>query len=339
MPVKKSKSTKKRLPTAPDSNWPKVEQQPKHDQSDFDLEDCRIDLYAVDRQIWSGISKADLIRYYHQVAPFLLSFIQNRPQSLHVKYQGVHAPGVYIKDMEGREPDCATVFKDQRRHKAKGKNPVINYLVCNNEATLLWMINIGCIDINPWHSRITDHLHPDYIVIDLDPTEKVLTDKGLDRLITVALATKDYCDHLKLKTFVKTSGKTGLHFLVPCNGFGYPQTRHLANKICDDVYQLVPSDSTTAVSVSQRAGKVYLDPSQNDYADTIAASYCLRPYVTPTVSTPLTWKEIKRGLDPRTFTIPVILKRLATKGDLWAKLLDPAVCAHNSKRLMALFTL
>ena len=331
--IKKRLSTRKKLSTNSNSNWPQVEHQPKNDRTDFTIDDCVINLYAVDREIWHGMTKAEMITYYHQVAPFLLKFIYNRPQSLHVKYKGVHATGVYIKDMEGRQPDCATVFTDQRRHKAEGKRHIIDYLVCNNEATLLWMINLGCIDINPWHARITEPFHPDYIVIDLDPTEKVLSDKGQERLMTVALATKDYCDQLNLKVFAKTSGKTGMHFLVPCSGFDYKQSRQMAKKMCDEVHKLTPDESTTEISVSNRTNKVYLDISQNDYADTIAGPYCLRPYLVPTVSTPLAWKEIKRGLDPGTFTTNIVLKRLASKGDLWAKILAPAIIIHNNKQL------
>ena len=105
---------------------------------------------------------------------------------------GANAPGLYIKDMEGRQPDCALIYTDKRRHQAEGKRNVIDYLVCNNKATLLWMINIGCVDVNPWNSRVTNADQPDYIVIDLDPSEDERTYKGLERFLETALAASEY---------------------------------------------------------------------------------------------------------------------------------------------------
>jgi bifunctional non-homologous end joining protein LigD len=235
--------------------------------------------------------------------------------------------------MEGRQPECATIFTDKRRHKAEGKRDLIDYLVCNNRATLLWMINIGCIDVNPWSSRITNPEQPDYLIIDLDPSEEKRTAKGLDRLRETAMAALDYCKDKKLRTFVKTSGKTGIHFLVPCRGFAFSQARAFAEDICEEIHQLVPSISTTATSISQRRGKVYIDPSQNDYADTIASPYSVRPYHQPAVSTPLELKEINTTLDPHEFTIDEIFKRISKKGDLFDGINDPRMIEINNKIL------
>ena len=112
-----------------------------------------------------------MITYYHRVSSYILPYLKDRPLSLHVKPLNAGAPGFYIKDMEGRQPECSRVFTDQRRHEVKGKRSTIDYLVCNNEATWLWMINLGCIDINPWNSRIKAPDFPDFIAIDLDPSD------------------------------------------------------------------------------------------------------------------------------------------------------------------------
>jgi bifunctional non-homologous end joining protein LigD len=276
-----------------------------------------------------------LIQYYNEVYPFLKNHIHDRPQSLHIKLHGANAPGLYIKDMEGRQPDCALIYTDERRHKAEGKRNVIDYLVCNNKATLLWMINIGCVDVNPWNSRMTSPEYPDYIVIDLDPSEEVRTDQGLKRLRDTASATVEYCRTRQLKIFMKSSGKSGIHILIPCRGFTYSIARNFAEHICEDIQQLVPEISTTEISVSQRRGKVFIDPSQNDYADTIAAPYSVRPYIIPSVSTPIEAKEIRK-VDPHDFTINTIFDRLHRKGDLFEKINDAKLIEGNNRVLKKL---
>ncbi|HUQ64727.1 MAG TPA: hypothetical protein VM101_01130, partial [Flavitalea sp.] len=296
---------------------------------------CTISLFNVDRQIWKGVTKASLIEYYNKIYSLIIPHIEDRPQSLHIKLSGANAPGLYIKDMEQRQPDCAKIFTDRRRHKAEGKRDDIDYLVCNNKATLLWMVNIGCIDINPWSSRITTPKEPDYIIIDLDPSEDKRTDTGLKILRETALATNEYCKKRGFKVFIKTSGKTGMHFLIPCRGIDFQMARSFVEHIAEEIHHLVPDISTTAMSVSQRQGKVFIDPSQNDYADTIAAPYSARPYILPAVSTPVDAKEL-RNIDPHNFTIHNILKRLSKLGDLFEKINDSKIIEANNKALKKL---
>jgi bifunctional non-homologous end joining protein LigD len=230
--------------------------------------------------------------------------------------------------MEGRQPECADIFSDQLKHKKAGKRDIIDYLVCNNEATLLYMVNLGCIDINPWTSRITAPTEPDYIIIDLDPS-----DNDFKKAITAAEATKQILDEAALKAFVKTSGKTGIHIYIPCLGFSFPAARTIAENICEAIHKLLPKITTTTVSVSARGNKLYLDPNQNDYADTVAAPYSARPHHVPSVSTPLLWNEVNAALDPAAFTITTIVTRLAKKGDLFAAVMDKKIAARNSKKL------
>ena len=192
----------------------------------------------------------------------------------------------------------------------KGKRNIIDYLVCNDEATLLYMINLGCIDVNPWTSRIDNYLEPDFIIIDLDPS-----DDDFKKVIETTLAAKKVFDHLKIKVFVKTSGKTGMHLYIPCEKFTFPQTRDIAEEICRRINQLLPDITTTEITVSKRGHKLYIDPNQNDEADTVAAPYSVRPAPQPTVSTPLEWKEVNKKLDPKKFDINSISDRLKNKGD------------------------
>jgi bifunctional non-homologous end joining protein LigD len=331
-----SSSQKKKqrvLPTSTASNWPEVENQSRDLESEVIVDDCAIQLFSVHRQIWKDVTKAQLLQYYNSVAELLLPHVFDRPQSLHIKLHGPTAPGLYIKDMEGRQPSCASVYSDVRRNKSPGKRAKIDYLLCNNKATLLWMINLGCIDINPWSSRTADPLHPDYLIIDLDPSEKERSAKGLTRLRETAMAAKEFIEGKSLQTFIKTSGKTGIHFLIPCSGFGYKEARTISEEICAEIHKLVPEQSTISNSINQRGDKVYIDPSQNDYADTIAAPYCARPYYLPTISTPLEKREVNASLDPHTYTINSISKRIQKKGDLFAKLRDPKIVASNNRQL------
>ena len=254
--------------------------------------------------------------------------MKDRPQSLNIKNINAQAPGLYIKDMEGRQPEWADIFTTHRKHKKKGKRSVIYYLVCNNEATLLYMVNLGCIDINPWTSTIQNYQQPNFVIIDLDPS-----DEDFKKAIETANAAKLFFDSKKLKAFPKTSGKTGIHLYLPCNGFSFPQAHRIAEQICKEVQLLVPEITTTEVSISKRGTKLYIDPNQNDEADTVAAPYSVRPYHHPAVSTPLEWKEINDKLDPLSFDISSIFKRLQQKGDLFEKVFDKKISASNSKIL------
>ncbi len=213
--------------------------------------------------------------------------------------------------MEDKQPECADLWTEKRRHAEKGNANEIHYLVCNNEATLLWIINLGCIDVNPWNSRAAAPDQRDYIAVDLDPTAedgKANSRNQLNILLDKAMAAQ------KLKAFAKTSGKTGMHFFVPGNGFTIPEERKLAEHICAKIHELVPGALTTANAISSRAGKVYNDPSQNDYVDTMAAVYSARPFHIPTVSKLLERKEINGKLDPAAFTMECRHQQTPEKG-------------------------
>jgi bifunctional non-homologous end joining protein LigD len=316
---------------AADSNWPKIQNKRIESERDFEFAGQTVTMSNIGQELWRGITKARLITYYHSICHYLLPHLKDRPLSLHIKQDGAMAPGFYIKDMEGHEPDYLDIFTDQRRRPKKGKRNEIDYAVCNNEAALLYLINLGNIDLNPWSSRVIDTLEPDFISIDLDPS-----DEDFGKAIKTALAAKKVFDEYKLQSFVKTSGKTGMHLFLPCQGFTYPQARTLAEKLCQEIADQVPDIATTQVTIEHRGTKLFVDPSQNDYADTLACAYSVRPYKHPTVSTPLEWKEVKDKLDPGKFTMDTVPERLEKKGDLWADLLNEKVRTANSKALLKL---
>jgi bifunctional non-homologous end joining protein LigD len=329
--IKEKPTINEPVEAAGDSNWPKIENKKIQSERDFEFAGHTVTINNIEQELWRGITKARLITYYHSICPYILPHLKDRPLSLHIKQDGANAPGFYIKDMEGHEPDYLDIFSDQRRHKKKGKRNQIDYAVTNNEAALLYLINLGNIDLNPWSSRITNPQEPDFISIDLDPS-----DEDFEKAIMTAQAAKKVFDRYKLQSFVKTSGKTGIHLFLPCQGFDFPKARKLAEKICGDVAKEVPDIATTEVSIDHRGSKLFVDPSQNDYADTLACAYSVRPYKHPIVSTPLDWKEVKDNLDPKKFTMDTLPERLEKKGDLWADLTDEKIKVANTKNLKIL---
>ena len=327
-PAPRKQNSKLKVEASKDSNWPILEKQKITSEDFVEIDDSQVRITNVEKRLWDDVTKADLIQYYHTISEYLLPHLKDRPLSLHVKHIAPTVQGLYIKDMEGRQPEYADVFTTNRKHKKAGKRDVIDYLVCNNLATLLYLINLGCIDLNPWTSRVSDYLHPDFIVIDLDPS-----DNDFKKAVEAALAAKEIFDKNKLKVFPKTSGKTGIHLYIPCQEITFPEARKIAERICNDIHDLVPGITTTAVEIDRRGKKLYLDPNQNDKADTVASAYSVRPFHVPTVSTPLEWKEITSKLNPLDFNIKAIHKRLGKKGDLFAGVLDERFRVQNTKTL------
>ncbi|MBT1688900.1 DNA ligase D [Dawidia soli] len=323
---------KRKLPTMPGSNWPEVEKEKIVEQEEFNIGDCSIMLYNVEREIWKGIPKATLIQYYNNVSKFILPHLKNRPQTLLLKPKGAFGKNLFINDMEGRQPGCGKIFQADRLHPKEGKRNVIDYIVCNNLGTLLYLINVGCVDLNPWTSTILHPDEPDYVVLDLDPS-----DGDFQKAVQTAREIKKFLDTKKLVAFAKTSGKSGIHIFIPCKGFQHADTRKLAELIYGQIHGRLPDLTTVQESKNHRGDKVFLDPHQNDYRHTMAVAYSVRPNKRPTVSTPLDWREIKATLDAEDFTMDTILLRIKKKGDLFKGVLDPNVANQNTrilKRLM-----
>jgi bifunctional non-homologous end joining protein LigD len=325
------------------SNWKSVDEEQKGAiWTDFKMENCTIPVHNLDRELWTGITKGDLLLYYSQMSKWILPYVQYRPQSLVLKLTHAGGPKLFIKDMENRHPECASVFSDRRRVLKEGKRAKIDYLICNNVETLIYMVDTGCVDINCWASHLPDVEYPDYIWLDLDPTvannlkgAKLIEreNEGFQKAMEIAIAAKKILDKLKLTGFLKTSGQTGLHIYIPCSRFTFGQTRTLAYKIADDVHKVTPKISTRRESKDLRGDQVYIDAGQNDYADTLAAPYCIRPYHAPLVSTPLEWSELTKKLDRYAFQIHNIGLRLKVKGDLFKGTIDRKIRDDNTKRL------
>jgi bifunctional non-homologous end joining protein LigD len=264
-----------------------------------------------------NLTKRDTLNYYHRIAPFILPYMNDRPQSLNRHPNGVGGISFYQKDVTGKIPDWIKTFDYVSESDGENKQ----FLVCSNEASLLYMANWGCIEMNPWHSRISSPGNPDYCVIDLDP-EKI----GFEKVIETANVVKKVLDELQIDSYCKTSGATGLHIYIPLGAkYNYDQSKQLAELIVQFVHEEIPEFTSLERSPKKRQQKVYLDYLQNRSIQTLAAPYSLRPKEGATVSTPLHWEELKKGLSPANFTILNIFDRLKNEGDLFQPVLQKGI--------------
>jgi bifunctional non-homologous end joining protein LigD len=273
----------------------------------------------LDKLYWpkEKITKRDSINYYHQVAPFILPYLADRPQSLNRNPDGITKPGFYQKDVTDKAPDWAVTHPYTTESEGKKKQ----YFVCTDEASLLYMANLGCIEMNPWLSTIHKPDNPDWCVIDLDPGKI-----SFEKVIEAALVVKQLADELHIKSYCKTSGSTGLHIYIPLGAkYDYDQSRQLAELLVTQVHHEIPSFTSLERSPAKRKTKIYLDYLQNRTVQTIAAPYSLRPKPGATVSTPLHWEEVKKGLSIQDFNISNIHDRLKEVGDIWKPVMGPGI--------------
>jgi bifunctional non-homologous end joining protein LigD len=202
----------------------------------------------------------------------------------------------------------------------EGQEESINYCLCSDEAALAWFINQGCIELHPWLSSVNSLSMPDFMVIDLDPSEGVI----FSQVIEVAVAVKECLVICKLIGFPKTSGASGIHIYIPLKKeYSYAQVRKAANYIADLVVAKLPAAATVERTVSNRTGKVYVDYLQNVAGKTIASVYSVRPVKEASISMPVTWDEVYSGkISPGMFTLDSVMQRLKEKGDLFAPVLE-----------------
>ncbi len=266
----------------------------------------------------TGYTKGDLINYYQSISKYILPYLKNRPQSLNRHPNGITGQSFYQKDMEVKQ--IPTWLKTVELF-SSSNNTNIDYLICNDTATLLYMANLGCIEINPWHST---YLHPDeptYMMLDLDPGEISFND-----VVDTALVIKELCDEINIPCYCKTSGATGLHIYIPLGAkYTYDDVKIFAEIMAKIVHSRLPDTTSIERSIAKRKDKIYIDFLQNRKGQTIAAAYSVRPRPHATVSTPLMWKDVNHQLTPEMFTIKNMLERLSKTGDLWKPVLQKGI--------------
>lgn len=263
-----------------------------------------------------GITKGDVIDYYDRMAEYILPYIQDRPQSLRRTPDGIKSEGFFQKNVAGMVPDWIKT----RKIKSKSTGESIEYLICNDKDTLIYMANWGCIEINPWSSRIGTINNPDYIIFDLDPNKT-----GMKELVMTAKKVKEILDGLNIKGYLKTSGGKGLHIFIPVqNKYTYDQTRDFSQIISQAVHDALPDITSLERMPKKREGKVYLDFLQNGKGKTMACAYSLRPREGATASTPLDWNELDDDFDVKNYNIKTLPERVQKKGDLWKDFFENA---------------
>jgi len=300
-----------------------------------------------------AITKRDLIDYYDKMNMHLLPILQDRPLSLSRYPDGIDGKAFYQKDWKSEKP---TYVKTVQVY-SESNDEEINYIVCNNKETLLWLINLGCIEIHPWNSRVNDYSgcnkidlletkecglnYPDFIVFDLDPyinvdnedslKEPAYSLKAFKETVEIGYGLKEIFDELNFKSYVKTSGKTGLHIFLPIiNLYSFKQAREFAKVISQILKKRMPGKITTEWKTIGRKGKVFFDYNQNSIGKTLASIFSVRPIENAPVSVPLKWEELSDILptDFTIITVPDIYKR---KINPWKDILS---CRQNLEEIL-----
>jgi len=277
-------------------------------------------LSNLDKLYWpdEGITKGELIDYYRAVAPVLVPHLKSRPFTMRRYPDGITGKAFFQKDAPSHMPEWIPTFSAlvSTRERGGGKKRV-NFPLVNDELALLWMANMGCIDMNTWYSRIDKPDRPDFVLFDLDPTPEVPWAQTFE----VALLVKELLDGLGLASFPKTSGGKGFHILVPLDRrSNYEDSRAFAELVAGTIARTHPELATTQWAKARRRG-VLIDANQNGEGKTIASAYSVRPRPGAPVSTPLRWEEVGPDLDPAAFTMAAVLARVERHGDLYAGLL------------------
>jgi len=315
-----------------------------------------IKLTNLDKVFWPPFGEApplykrDLVEYYVKVAPYLLPHLRDRPLTLTRYPNGVTARPFYQKHYAQPIPDfveTVTIWSEHTRSDGE-------YILCNNLPTLVWLAQIADLELHAWMSRVDPEPdahgrgrdfagseaamdasalnYPDFMIFDLDPyiysgnegdgEEPEFNKRGWEKTVVVALSLKDMLDQLRLSSFVKTSGKTGLHVYVPIlRHYDFDDVRAATQTIGRFLMQQQPKDVTLEWDTSKRRGKVFFDANQNTRGKTLAAQYSLRPTAWAGVSTPIAWSELAK-LDPTSLNLRTVPERLAQRGDTWSDILS-----------------
>ena len=276
-----------------------------------------------------GVTKRDMLNYYYQVAEYILPYLKDRPQTLNRFPNGIKGMSFYQKDIKDKSPDWMDSFPyvtSDGEHK--------EFAVACNEDSLLWMASLGCIEMNPWFSRIQSPDNPDYCVIDLDPDKH-----HFDQVIAAAREVKSVLTALDVPSYPKTSGSTGMHIYIPLAAkYTYDQSQMFGRLIANLVHNQIPEYTSVERQIKNRQGKMYIDFLQNRPGATLAGPYSLRPKPGATVSMPLHWDEVKPGLTMRDFTIFNTIDRLKETGDLFKGVLGRGIDLQKTvKKAQSIF--
>jgi bifunctional non-homologous end joining protein LigD len=278
--------------------------------------DRKVAFSNLDKVFWpdEGYTKGDLIEYYRAIGPWLLPYLRNRPVVLTRYPDGIAGKSFFQKDAPGFTPEWLRT----ERVWSEDTQREISYFVAEDEPSLLYLANSGSIPLHIWLSSVGSLELPDWCVLDLDPKEAPFSD-----VVKVALVLHELCDEVGLPHFVKTSGSSGIHVLVPMNRqLTYEQSRSFGELLSQVVVSRARDIATVVRAIQRRDGKVYLDYVQNGYGRLLVAPFSVRPLPGAPVSMPLRWDEVNQSLNPKAFTIKSAPDRMRQRGDPMAGLLE-----------------
>jgi bifunctional non-homologous end joining protein LigD len=281
----------------------------------------KVKLSSADRVLFpdDGVTKGDLFRYYGEVADVLVPHLKNRPFTMKRWREGLPGGSFFQKQAPKGMPDWIPTrqFRTWPRG-GKGESRLVDFPLVNSEDVLLWMVQMHCIDMNAWYSRVDKPDRPDFVLFDLDPPEE---EGAFALCVRVAHLVRAALDELGLASYVKTSGADGIHVLLPiARRSGYDATYEFAELLSRRLEAEHPGEVTTEWLKKKRSG-VLVDHRQNGHGKTIASVYSVRPKPGAPVSTPLRWEELTEDIRPRDFTMAVALQRVADHGDLFEPVL------------------
>lgn len=277
-----------------------------------------VGLTNLEKPFWPelGVTKGDLLRYYAEVAPVLLPHIEGRAMVMKRYPNGWKGKHFFMKRTPDHAPDWLETCAIEH-----GSGSVIDFPVVRSVAGLLWLVNLGCIDLNPWYSRCDDVDRPDFLHFDLDPVEPA----GFDRVREAALRVRDGLDGLGMPSYAKTTGSKGIHVYVPIvRGPKQKEVWRFAKAFARVMEERHPELVTAEYRIKNRpAGRVLVDYNQNAWGRTLASVYSVRPTASASVSTPLRWEEVEEGVAIDDFRLDNVPERVRAVGDLWRPLAWP----------------
>jgi bifunctional non-homologous end joining protein LigD len=286
------------------------------DQAVLTVDGREVRLTNLRKLFWSelGLTKGDLLQYYLEVAGVLLPHLRDRAMVMKRYPHGAGGEFFFMKRAPTPRPAWIETCRIDHGH-----GNVIDFPMVQDRATLLWVVNLGCIDLNQWYARCDDVDRPDYLHFDLDPG----VGATFDHVRETALVVHEALETLKMRSVVKTTGSKGLHVYVPIvRGPEQKQVWTFAKALAQELAGRHPALITAEYRVAKRPrGRVLVDYNQNRWGSTLASIYSVRPRPEASVSTPVTWREVEQGLRIEDFTIRNVPARIAALGDLWKPLL------------------
>jgi bifunctional non-homologous end joining protein LigD len=296
----------------------------------FEVGKKRVALSNLQKVFWpeEGYTKRDLLQYYLDVATALLPHLRERAMVMKRYPNGVSGDFFFMKRTPPGRPEWISTCRIEH-----GSGNVIDFPIVNDAAALLWIVNLGCIDLNPWYARCEDYNRPDYLHFDLDP----VAGASFSTVREVALAVHDALDALGMPNYAKTTGSKGIHVYVPIvHGPLQKEVWTFSKAFAQTIAKSYPKIATAIYTVAKRPrGTVLVDYNQNRWGSTLASVYSVRPRPKAPVSMPVDWKEIEAGVEIEDFTLANARQRIKKRGDLWAPLAPGAKGRFDLRKLLS----